>query len=87
MSEQSFFDDFTKATHPEIRDFFARYVRMPEPLPLQQYYAKVGITYTPYCAPAAAGRPCPRGSWVSGLVRLASSSAAYRLRCRPPACR
>lgn len=47
VSEQTFFDDFTKATYPEIRDFFRRYVENAEPLPLQEYYAKVGIRYAP----------------------------------------
>ncbi|KUG09938.1 PDZ domain-containing protein [Solirubrum puertoriconensis] len=45
VSEQNFFDDFTKATYPEIRDFFTRYVENAEPLPLKEYYAKVGIRY------------------------------------------
>ncbi|MCR5888884.1 peptidase [Hymenobacter sp. J193] len=45
VSEQNFFDDFTKLTYPEIRDFFTRYVENAEPLPLQEYYAKVGIRY------------------------------------------
>jgi predicted metalloprotease with PDZ domain len=45
ISEQQFFDDFTKATYPEIRDFFTRYVENAEPLPLQEYYGKVGIRY------------------------------------------
>ncbi|MCC3156307.1 peptidase [Hymenobacter sp. 15J16-1T3B] len=47
VSEQNFFDDFTKQTYPEIRDFFRRYVENAEPLPLQEYYAKVGISYSP----------------------------------------
>ncbi|WP_303310495.1 PDZ domain-containing protein [Hymenobacter sp. BT730] len=45
VSEKDFFDDFTKMTYPEIRDFFTRYVENAEPLPLQEYYAKVGIRY------------------------------------------
>ncbi|KAA9333133.1 peptidase [Hymenobacter busanensis] len=45
ISEQAFFDDFTQLTYPEIRDFFTRYVENAEPLPLQEYYAKVGIRY------------------------------------------
>jgi predicted metalloprotease with PDZ domain len=47
ISEKNFFDDFTKATYPEIGDFFQRYVKNAEPLPLQQYYANVGIRYAP----------------------------------------
>ncbi|MCB2409249.1 peptidase [Hymenobacter lucidus] len=47
FSEKTFFADFTKLTYPEIGDFFARYVQRAEPLPLQDYYAKVGIRYVP----------------------------------------
>ncbi|RAK68422.1 peptidase [Hymenobacter edaphi] len=47
VSEQNFFDDFTKLTYPEIRDFFRRYVENAEPLPLQEYYSKVGVQYAP----------------------------------------
>ncbi|TGE26440.1 M61 family metallopeptidase [Hymenobacter metallicola] len=47
FSEKTFFDDFTKMTYPEIGDFFTRYVKDAQPLPLQEYYAKVGIRYTP----------------------------------------
>ncbi|TGE19744.1 M61 family metallopeptidase [Hymenobacter elongatus] len=47
FSEKTFFDDFTKLTYPEIGDFFARYVKQAEPLPLRKYYANVGIGYTP----------------------------------------
>ncbi|GAB2962208.1 peptidase M61 [Hymenobacter coalescens] len=45
VSERHFFDDFTKLTYPDIRDFFRRYVENAEPLPLREYYAKVGIRY------------------------------------------
>ncbi|WP_400193055.1 peptidase [Hymenobacter sp. B81] len=45
ISEQTFFDDFTRLTYPEIGDFFRRYVQNAEPLPLQEYFAKVGIRY------------------------------------------
>ncbi len=47
ISEKNFFQDFTKMTYPEIGDFFARYVQQAESLPLQEYYAKVGIRYEP----------------------------------------
>ncbi|PJJ48555.1 M61 family metallopeptidase [Hymenobacter chitinivorans] len=47
FSEKDFFTEFTKLTYPEIQDFFNRYVKQAEPLPLQEYYAKVGIRYTP----------------------------------------
>jgi len=47
FSEKTFFEDFTKLTYPEIGDFFKRYVQNAEPLPLAEYYAKVGVTYAP----------------------------------------
>jgi len=31
-------------THPEIRDFFTRWVEGAERLPLREYYGKLGIT-------------------------------------------
>lgn len=46
FSEAGFFDDFIARTHPEVRDFFARYVQGHEPLPLEEYFGKLGITYT-----------------------------------------
>lgn len=45
--ENEFFDIFTAKTYPEIGDFFNRYVKNSEALPLAEYYAKVGINYTP----------------------------------------
>jgi predicted metalloprotease with PDZ domain len=33
------------ATYPEIGDFFARYVQDAQPLPLAEYFGKVGIRY------------------------------------------
>lgn len=45
--EQDFFKIFTEMTYPEIGDFFDKYVKNANPLPLQEYYAKLGIKYTP----------------------------------------
>lgn len=47
ISEKTFFEDFAKLTYPEIGDFFARYIQKAEPLPLQEYFAKVGVRYDP----------------------------------------
>ena len=47
FSEKTFFQDFTQLTYPEIGDFFARYVQQAQPLPLAEYYAKVGVQYSP----------------------------------------
>ncbi|GGF04944.1 M61 family metallopeptidase [Hymenobacter cavernae] len=47
ISEKNFFQDFTQMTYPEIGDFFKRYIQGAEPLPLAEYFAKIGIQYTP----------------------------------------
>ena len=45
FSEKTFFDDFTEMTYPEIGDFFDKYIKGTESLPLKEYYAKIGINY------------------------------------------
>ncbi len=45
FDEATFFDTFTKMTYPEIGDFFKQYVRKAEPLPIKEYYGKMGINY------------------------------------------
>jgi predicted metalloprotease with PDZ domain len=42
--EDSLIDIVVARTHPEIRDFFTRWVEGAERLPLEEYYGKVGIT-------------------------------------------
>jgi predicted metalloprotease with PDZ domain len=42
--EDSLIDIVVARTHPEIRDFFTRWVEGAQPLPLAEYYAKLGIT-------------------------------------------
>jgi predicted metalloprotease with PDZ domain len=42
--ESTFVDTLVALTHPQIRDFFARYVWESETLPIREYYAKLGIT-------------------------------------------
>ncbi|HEY0897259.1 MAG TPA: hypothetical protein VGE15_11955 [Sphingobacteriaceae bacterium] len=44
--ENEFFSIFTSKTYPEIGDFFNRYVKGQEPLPLKEYFGKLGIRYT-----------------------------------------
>jgi predicted metalloprotease with PDZ domain len=46
FSEKDFFQEFVKMTYPEIADFFEQYVKKANPLPLRDYYAKIGITYS-----------------------------------------
>lgn len=48
--ENEFFNIFTARTYPEIGDFFNRYIKNAEPLPLQEYYNKLGINYVPAIA-------------------------------------
>lgn len=43
--EKEWFDVFAKKTYPEIGDFFSKYVKNAEPLPLAEYYEKIGIMY------------------------------------------
>jgi len=43
--EKKFFDIFVEMTHPEIADFFERYIKNAEPLPIAEYYSKLGIKY------------------------------------------
>jgi predicted metalloprotease with PDZ domain len=45
FSEKEFFQTFVKMTYPEIADFIELYIKKPTPLPLKDYYAKIGITY------------------------------------------
>lgn len=45
--EKEFFTLFTQKTYPEIADFFNRYVRATETLPFNEYYGKLGISYSP----------------------------------------
>ena len=48
FAEKGFIEEFTRLTYPEIGDFFARYVRAAEPLPLTAYFSKIGIDYRRY---------------------------------------
>ena len=43
--EKDFFQIFTQMTYSEIGDFFGRYVRGTEPLPVKEYFATIGIDY------------------------------------------
>jgi predicted metalloprotease with PDZ domain len=43
--EDKFFDIFVEMTYPEIGDFFDRYVKNAEPLPLKEYFNKIGIDF------------------------------------------
>ena len=51
--ESTFVDTLVALTHPEVRDFFDRYVWESERLPIKEYYGKLGITLVE----SAEGRP------------------------------
>ncbi|MEO9803735.1 MAG: peptidase [Reichenbachiella sp.] len=44
--EADFFDIFVEMTYPEVADFFDNYIKQAKPLPLEEYYAKVGVKYS-----------------------------------------
>jgi predicted metalloprotease with PDZ domain len=46
FSDDSLFDEITKMTFPEIAEFFNRYVKGIEVLPLKELFASVGVNYT-----------------------------------------
>lgn len=46
FSEATFFEDLTALTYPEIEDFIDRYIVGTDPLPLTEYFAKIGIIYS-----------------------------------------
>ncbi len=43
--EKEFFDIVVKMTYPEMIDFFARYIKGSEKVPMKEYLAKVGYNY------------------------------------------
>jgi predicted metalloprotease with PDZ domain len=45
FNDDQLFDEITKMTYPEIGEFFNRYVKGNEKLPLQETFSDVGISY------------------------------------------
>ncbi|TDB67347.1 M61 family metallopeptidase [Arundinibacter roseus] len=45
FKDDELFDQITKLTYPEIREFFRRHVEGGEPLPLKELFANIGITF------------------------------------------
>jgi predicted metalloprotease with PDZ domain len=45
FSEQNFFNEFVSITHPEMRQLIDKYILNAEPLPIAEYFAKLGIDY------------------------------------------
>ncbi len=47
FSEKEFFNVFVEETFPEIESFITKYIKGTEPLPIKEYFAKVGFNYLP----------------------------------------
>lgn len=47
FSEDDFFDTLVAMTYPEIEGFIDSYIRGTETLPIQEYFAKIGISFDP----------------------------------------
>ena len=45
FDDDSFFGVVVKETYPEIKDFIDKYIRGTDPLPIKEYYQKLGIDY------------------------------------------
>ncbi|MBI1939441.1 MAG: PDZ domain-containing protein [Ignavibacteriales bacterium] len=46
FDEEKFFDEIVSMTYPEIRGFINNYIAGTEPLPVKEYFGKLGIDYT-----------------------------------------
>ncbi len=57
--DDGLYDAITAMTYPEIGDFFARYVRAAEPLPIAEYYGWLGITFVEGATPSFTIDPDP----------------------------
>ena len=71
--EDRFFDVVTEMTFPQIGDFFDRYVKAAEPLPIAEYYAKLGIRFVDGSPPrfeiapdATPAQVALREAWLRG---------------------
>ncbi|MBD2703654.1 PDZ domain-containing protein [Spirosoma sp. BT702] len=77
--EKEFFTIFAQKTYPEIADFFNRYVKDAQPLPLKEYFGKLGIRYEPV---VSTGNKLPslgmRLVAVSDTIRLKQLSEPLR---------
>ncbi|MDN4164568.1 peptidase [Cytophagales bacterium LB-30] len=45
FSEKDFFDEFVAMTYPEVGEFMDMYVKNANPLPMAEYFAKLGISF------------------------------------------
>lgn len=60
FENDKFFDVFVDITYPEIKDFIDNYILDNKPLPIKEYYAKLGIKYIE-------NRPAPGADPVFGI--------------------
>jgi predicted metalloprotease with PDZ domain len=47
FSENNFFTVLIEMTHPEVDDFITKYIMGTDPLPIAEYFDKLGITFNP----------------------------------------
>lgn len=47
FSEANFFDDLVERTYPEIEDFVDLYIKGTAPLPMAEYFNKIGVDFIP----------------------------------------
>ncbi|MBL7832560.1 MAG: peptidase [Cyclobacteriaceae bacterium] len=47
FSEENFFDDLVDRTYPEIADFIDLYIEGTAPLPMEEYFNKIGVDFIP----------------------------------------
>jgi len=80
FDEATFFETFAEMTYPEISEFFDDYVRNANPLPLTEYFAKIGIQYIPEVATGEMAPllglgigPSPDGIQVTSVSEPAST--------------
>jgi predicted metalloprotease with PDZ domain len=71
--EDRFFDIVAEKTYPQVGDFLRRYVRNAEPLPIAEYWAKLGIRFVDGQPPrfeimpdATPGQLALREAWLRG---------------------
>ena len=47
FSEENFFNEFVSMTHPDMQGIIDKYIINAEPLPIAEYFNKLGVDYTP----------------------------------------
>jgi predicted metalloprotease with PDZ domain len=47
FSEANFFDDLVSRTYPQIDDFIDLYIKGTAPLPMEEYFSKIGVDFLP----------------------------------------